>query len=522
MFLDYDVSTMPPKSQTEEMIEWSLLEDQTAWKDKGGWAEIGSRLLETVQLRGRQVKRREIIDRGGVSGNQRGREWEMETTIRTLGNYSLVAERSGFSLNITVRGITMVVDAEKWKKMVLITKDPTTIQWGSIFDEIKNNYGAVEGKVIEENRAMFFFSSQDQVNVFVKDKEVRVVGVVLKVEKWRNEMNSMVELTMVRDRWIVLKGLPFHLKKKDIVEFIGNNLGGVVELDEETTKIESTVVRMKIKSLDLKNTPRMVTVSEKGYKYIVLIKPEFDRRVSKTWRNVVAVGGGGQDDVEGRETQIAVTKENREIVQAREEAAKVVSEQNNSSLIPSGFEIVIAQRNCEERQEIVTEGKVQTEAILGIEKWREVGEKSSHESKAVGTPVHTQQREVVCKNSFEMLEGEVDMKCDIVVETDMGSESNPSRVRNTEVMTTQIVEDEITRTEHNSKRGRSVERRNHKEKHKGLFNGLFGLVPTLVLSKRMEWAAYRKSAIKNKKDKSRGRSKSGGSRVRNTEDMVQL
>ncbi|KAF5181483.1 hypothetical protein FRX31_028930 [Thalictrum thalictroides] len=185
------------------------------------------------------------------------------------------------------------------------------------------------------------------------------------------------------------------------------------------------------------------------------------------------------------------------------------------------------------RERIQTNNMLEDEDKSGVDK--EVSTRIIRNGRNLRSTSNTEL--LFCQNSFDALTEEGEMENNL--EEDNGSVTGFSRVLETPNEVVGQMTD-LGGPINTQRRGRSQESIKQKYKQVGPRGGSLGFNHSLVLSKRIEWQAYRRSTIRNKtdkaqhkevkaRDKSKGRTpnnsqmrKPGGMEMENTDQVVSV
>ncbi|KAF5195911.1 hypothetical protein FRX31_014502 [Thalictrum thalictroides] len=484
---------------------------------KGGWTEVGSRMLELFDLNLFRRSEHTRVDERGAETWGRSRREEQVGHGRNNNGVSYNIERRGNEAYLKMEGQEKILNSEKWLKVVVMEGTiKGSIELGDIINEVEKKLVGATCKAMESGELMIFLQTEKEAVELARAGKKTFGGIVFKIQRWKCEMNSIMGALTVVDRWVWLRGVPYHLKTEEVIKRIGSTIGDIREIEEESLKVESSGVRIKIKMFDLSKCPRYITVKEKGYNYIIVIVPEFSTRMNRSWTSVVRSGGEGskgarQPETEKTGTGVVVVGERGGDKTCGE--GRVGHVAMSEEEVPPGFGGIVTLPAVE--IDSLREGTMRV-ASLNVSEDRlekdEVGEagvEAANREATVYTKKGDETREGIGTSSFfEVLHRE-DREEGVEQDNEGESTSGPSRVSNSIVEEAQtVIEVEVGERGVFRKGGPRRERSKSREKNRARTKtpirkgGGMGFGPSLVLSKRIEWEAHRRAVLKSKSGKS--------------------
>ncbi|KAF5189050.1 hypothetical protein FRX31_021363 [Thalictrum thalictroides] len=518
--------------------------------DRGGWAEIGSRMVECldpIRFRTQPAFREE-------NEGRRGGYRELGTKVETGGSRRgwgthFKAEKVGEQTSITILGEDTILNGKKWQKAGVLYKEEGERGWRELSEDINSKFPGAECHELEEGTLLVFFKEEEEVKHVLRRGGMELRGVMVKAQKWRSELNSLESVMEAKERWIWLRGIPLHLKTKEVINQIGSMVGEISEVDTRTIGVEHSGLRIKIKDFDITKSPKCVTVIDKRYKFVVVVIPMYNTTILRSWDKVVIqkMIGDCREEADGRSkgrktgAERTLYKGEGEVLthgqEREEEKVRSIEE------VPPGFEKAFHSKKGESQitEPDIDDRETDRPAKSGEEVGEFAGQRASSEKGSEQIKTNqwriekgedNNQRVSTMNQDEEPLQNEGDEQ-DHDNGSDAGSDTGPSMVKATKEDEAQdsIEDDSLNGSKTSSEKGTTRGRNRSKEisgdekkkraRSMSIRRGGLGIATTLVLSKRKEWEARRKAEINKRKSGKRREEGSSSNQINQMDEEEQ-
>ncbi|KAF5185423.1 hypothetical protein FRX31_024988 [Thalictrum thalictroides] len=131
----------------------------------GGWAEIGSRILELFNTRVFTAPSQQAeVNRGSRNNIEK----EVRVEVLEKGNYSIVTETKGNVVNVLIKGLSAVVDAEKWVRAIVMERVNERESWGRVCDILDKHFNGAEKHELDDGSMVVIFATSEEAKEFAK------------------------------------------------------------------------------------------------------------------------------------------------------------------------------------------------------------------------------------------------------------------------------------------------------------------------------------------------------------------
>lgn len=124
-----------------------------------------------------------------------------------------------------------------------------------------------------EKQALAEFGNEDDINEFLSSEEIYTSWCTLRCLKWSPRKGTVEpDYLKIRDRWVILKGIPFHLWSSEVFEAICEGFGRFrkYEIIKSVGNTESTL-RVFVEKCDPTKIPAIFPPRDFGLAFPIKI-----------------------------------------------------------------------------------------------------------------------------------------------------------------------------------------------------------------------------------------------------------
>lgn len=129
------------------------------------------------------------------------------------------------------------------------------------------------------NRAIFFGDDVAEPTWLDSHGSKMIRPVPLFFHRWHPVLGTKNLISLHKGSWVRLRGIPFHLRMKDIFETIGKACGGLRKIDRKSLdKSELRWARILLRLMAMMKIPRCmkITDGETSYQVVILMKKDWE------------------------------------------------------------------------------------------------------------------------------------------------------------------------------------------------------------------------------------------------------